>query len=359
VTPAPPDERLLKLYSDVSFLPPGKGHVAMLYPFLGTGGKGWSDSSAGVFDEYLATGSQFFRMTTLADADVAILPGAWSHYIDAAEGRALAKDFVAIAKSAGKRTIVFFNSDSTEEVQLDDSLIFRTSLNRSRKRPNEFALPAWSEDIVERRLDGKLPIRPKSGRPVVGFCGFAAPLIRSWVRNFARWGASVAGMRHGATNPLLKPGHAVRLKAMRALENSPAVDTNFVVRGAFFGSAEMTQSKYTRGEYVQNMIDSDYTLCVRGAGNFSYRLYETLSCGRIPVFVDTDCVLPYDSVIRWKDYCVYLDESEVARIGDRVAEFHAKLSPSGFEELQRECRKLWKNYISPEGFFRNFHRHLG
>jgi hypothetical protein len=107
------------------------------------------------------------------------------------------------------------------------------------------------------------------------------------------------------------------------------------------------------------VIDSDYTLCVRGVGNFSYRLYETLSCGRIPVFVDTDCVLPYDSVIRWKDYCVYLDESEVAVIGERIAEFHRELSPSRFEGLQRDCRKLWEDYISPAGFFRNFHRHLG
>lgn len=331
----------------------------MLYPFWGTGRKGQDDSFAGVFDDYIASGSQFFRMTPLAEADLAILPGAWSHYVETADGRARARDFAATAKAAGKQTIVFFNSDSTEEVPLDDSLVFRTSLYRSSRRPNEFALPAWSEDIVERRLDGKLPVRPKRGHPVVGFCGFAAPLMRSWLRNFARWGASVAGLRHGATNPLLKPGHSVRLKAMRALENSPAVETNFVVRDTFFASAEIAQLKQIRKEYVQNVIDSDYTLCVRGVGNFSYRLYETLSCGRIPLFVDTDCVLPYDSVIRWKDYCVYLDESEVAQIGERVAEFHAGLSGSGFEVLQRDCRKLWEDFISPAGFFRNFHRHLG
>ena len=151
---------------------------------------------------------------------------------------------------------------------------------------------------------------------------------------------------------------------MRALKSAPGVDTNFVVRDAFFGTAvgndtDTTRMKHLRREYFRNIIDTDYTLCVRGAGNFSYRLYETLSCGRIPVFVDTDCVLPYDSVVDWKKYCVYIDESEIGQIGEKVADFHASLSPADFEELQRSCRKFWEDYISPEGFFRNFHRHLG
>lgn len=67
-------------------------------------------------------------------------------------------------------------------------------------------------------------------------------------------------------------------------------------------------------------MGSDYVLCARG-GDFSYRLYETLSYGRIPVFVDTDCVLPYDSEIKWKDYCVWVDEKEVNRIGERSRSF--------------------------------------
>jgi hypothetical protein len=140
------------------------------------------------------------------------------------------------------------------------------------------------------------------------------------------------------------------------------VDTNIVLRDAFW--AGMTASSQpddvhrVRREYVQNIADSDYVLCARGAGNFSYRLYETLSCGRIPVFIDTDCVLPLESLIDWKQYCVWVDEWDLSRIGDRVAGFHASLTPAEFVERQRACRRLWETHLAPQGFFAHLHEHF-
>jgi hypothetical protein len=106
------------------------------------------------------------------------------------------------------------------------------------------------------------------------------------------------------------------------------------------------------------MVNSDYILCARGKGNFSFRLYETLSCGRIPVFINTDCVLPYDFEINWKEFCVWVEEEDIDSIAKRVAEFHNALTPEGFTAIQRKCRKLWEDRLSPEGFFANFHKHL-
>ena len=113
-----------------------------------------------------------------------------------------------------------------------------------------------------------------------------------------------------------------------------------------------------RNEYVQNMVESDYILCARGAGNFSYRLYETLCCGRIPVFIDTDCVLPLESSIDWKSHCVWVEGSDVAHIGDQVAAFHASLTPAEFADRQRACRALWETHLSPQGFFAHFPEHF-
>ena len=84
----------------------------------------------------------------------------------------------------------------------------------------------------------------------------------------------------------------------------------------------------------------------------------TLCCGRIPVFVDTDCVLPFHSEINWKEYCVWVDEKEVSRVGEIVAAFHDSLTNRQFLDLQRECRKLWEDYLSPEGFFGNLYKHF-
>ena len=111
-------------------------------------------------------------------------------------------------------------------------------------------------------------------------------------------------------------------------------------------------------EFLQNLLESDYVLCARGYGNYSHRLYEALACGRIPLFIDTDCVLPFDFAIDWKRFCVWVDQVDLRSVADRVAEFHASISGEEFEELQVACRRLWEEWLSPEAFFANFHRHL-
>ena len=114
-------------------------------------------------------------------------------------------------------------------------------------------------------------------------------------------------------------------------------------------------------EFLQNLLESDYILCARGNGNYSFRLYEALACGRIPLFIDTDCVLPFDFAIDWKRFGVWVDQVDdphLRSVADRVAEFHASISGEEFEELQVACRRLWEEWLSPEAFFANFHRHL-
>ncbi len=114
----------------------------------------------------------------------------------------------------------------------------------------------------------------------------------------------------------------------------------------------------SRLEFLQNVVESDYVLCARGFGNYSHRLYEALACGRIPLFIDTDCVLPFDFAIDWKRFCVWVDQTDLRSVADRVAEFHASISGEEFEELQVACRRLWEEWLSPEAFFANFYRHL-
>lgn len=102
----------------------------------------------------------------------------------------------------------------------------------------------------------------------------------------------------------------------------------------------------------------DYGLCVRGCGNFSSRLYETLSCGRLPVFVDTDCVLPFDDLIDWREHC-WVDIGDVDSLGSIVARFHDGLTDDDFRALQHAARTRWEQWLSPEGVFTNVIRLLG
>jgi len=356
----------LKVFSDATYIPAGRSHSVMLYPFWGKSLEDPGDPSSGRFDRYMATGRRFFEMTSLDQADFAVLPVDWGSILGDAKAMDLARQFVEKASQAGKPTVIFFWSDSDEDIPIKNVVVFRTSLYRSRRKSNELAMPAWSEDFVSKHLRGKLPVRPKAEKPIVGFCGYAFPwevVLRWRAREILRRGTSLLGIRKNTSVHPLKPGHVVRAEALRFLSRSPLVRTNFIIRDRFLGGAvlpdgrtDLALMRNVRLGYLQNMIDSDYVLCSRGGGNYSYRLYETVCCGRIPIFIDTDCVLPYDFDIEWKKYCVWVDESELPHIAEKVARFHSDLSPGDFVELQHMCRRLWEEWLSPEGFFANFYR---
>jgi hypothetical protein len=69
-------------------------------------------------------------------------------------------------------------------------------------------------------------------------------------------------------------------------------------------------------------------------------------------------VLPYDFAVDWREYCVWVDQSDVHRIGEKVAAHYDSLTDAQFVELQRACRRFWETMLSPEGFFQHFDRHL-
>ena len=103
-------------------------------------------------------------------------------------------------------------------------------------------------------------------------------------------------------------------------------------------------------EYVRNMVESDYALCLRGGGNFSYRLYESLCCGRIPVIVDTDLILPFPDRIDWRSLSVWVERTDIDRIDARVASFMTvSLQKTSLHYSANAA--TWQRYLSPEGFF--------
>jgi hypothetical protein len=80
-------------------------------------------------------------------------------------------------------------------------------------------------------------------------------------------------------------------------------------------------------------------------------LYETLCLGRIPLIIDTDCVVPFAALNEWSKLAVWCPASDIENAGARVAEFHDALTPEEFIDRQRTCRRLWQDRLSPEGFF--------
>lgn len=340
----------LRFYTSKDFLPKDCPHFAILYPFWGELDRHEAEPDSGRYDQYIEDGREIFEPTDdVASAEVLILPFAWQHARAFPEAQALARDMASLAAQQNKPLLVFFWSDSEEHVPID-AVVFRTSLSRSTRLPNEFAMPAWTEDFIGQRMGNHLPLRPKLERPVVGFCGYAGPRLggEAGIKGMFR----KLGRRIKHRNRPLN----VREQAILSLLPSDKVRCNFTIRDQFWaGLGDPTKPanlrRQAKDDFMRNMIDSDYILCARGGGNFSYRLYETLSCGRIPIIVDTDIVLPFMTDLDWKKFCVWLRPSELGGISEKIHDFHQNLTPDEFIELQQQCRRHWEESLSPAGFF--------
>lgn len=343
----------------MSLLAPFYLHHAPLSPTL----KPWFR----VHSRYKEISPTLFEITSLEAATLAILPFNWSQI---AKGCAWwhgtdqtlldrAIQFVETATRAGKPTVIFFSGDrSFEEIPLKNTLVFRHSLNKSIRKPGEFCLPAFVEDFVAQYLGDEFWVREKSSKPTVSFDGRA--YRDSWIENpqvkLKDFCYTIPSSINRKPLSASYTGHFIRSKALDYLSNSHDLKLDQTVRDNMVFIREKSADKrwQIRAEFVKSMVNSDYVLCCRGMANFSNRLYEALCCGRIPVFINTDRALPFDSVIDWKKYCVWVELEELPQIAEKVAEFHDRLSPQEFIDLQYACRDLWKNWLSSEGFFTQF-----
>jgi hypothetical protein len=357
----------LKLYSDRSWLLSGHedAHVTVLCPFWGrtsVQAKAWPDYA----DELIEVGREFLELTDLENSDVAVFPTNGLTVTHHESGPERARELADLAGSAGKPAAFFFDpvdgkAYTARPFPAPDAYVFRGSIYASHRDRREFAIPGFHDDVG---ASAGGAVRHK-GNPIVSFCGMlfreehkppktAVARARRVLGNARRFAWRLQG-RHDEDL-------YVRAKAVDALLEQNAVATSIIIRESNAGGnyPHWDQSRWERArrEYIENIVDSDYVLCARGDGNCSIRVYETLCLGRIPIIVDTDLVMPYDFLLPWRDYGLWIDRSDVGNIGAKVAAFHEGLGDGEYEDLQRECRRLWEEYLSPVGFFRHFHLHF-
>lgn len=303
---------------------------------------------------------QFLLENYSENADLFILPMSWNYYYKNGK-KEMALEFIKKVESYKKPLLSFITGDAGVTPMNKDVYVFRSSGYHSKKLKNQHALPVFFDDPLMKYYKRTKPfLREKKARPVIGFCGHANISAFETFFNVVKSGYKNLKyhLKISFDDPQpLYPAGLRRWRCLKELESSPDLDDNFVKRKNYRAGARDENAKIkTSIEFYDNMINSDYVLCIRGAGNFSARLYETLAMGRIPVFVNTNCLLPFEQLINWKDYVVWVEAKDIKDLPEIIKSFHDNLSASEFEELQLSCRKLWEDYLSFKGYLSNFHK---
>ena len=304
-------------------------YVHLLWPAWGA--SHWHDRYRDLFGDFLAHGRDLFTLTDDPEtADYFLPPCGWQE-----GGAPQAIRMAELAARHRKPMLVFFNSDSDEPIPFDDAVVFRTSMKASACRPNEQAWPAWTCDVLRTYGEGRLASRAKSQRPTVGYCGYV-----DYRNTFEQVQRTIRGQ--------IAPWARLRGEAVRTLAAARGIDCRFVLRRRFGGHADAT----AREEYARNLLECDYALVARGRGNFSFRLYEAMSAGAIPVFLDTDCRLPFDDVIPYRELFVWVPAGDAQGVADHVQRFHAAHDHASLDAHRRRIRDVYDRYLEPLAFHR-------
>lgn len=247
--------------------------------------------------------TMFEYVDDITDCDICVMP-----YKHRGVNDPLFRYLFELCLHHDKILYIFYNDDNDRPIAPDckNIKIYRTSFYKSTKQDNEYALPAVDAD----HFDGYI----KDPKLSIGFCGAY---------------------------------HCNRMKYLQILHDSD-IETNFILRSGFW-APEVSVKKNAKAEYMDNIRDNIFTFCYRGVGNFSYRFYDVMMMGRIPVFINTDCVLPFED--KYTDIGIIINEGD--DMVQSIKDYYTK-NKHRLYEIQQNNRNIWEKFYSPVGFLANF-----
>lgn len=260
------------------------------------------------YRKYFLNKKEIFLNSSLQDCEYVFLPYKWDNNMNK----------ISHLFQNNKKVVAFYNDDDagTPAPSNDNFVLFRTSAYKTKLKKNEKIYPAFCEEINFEPVKDEI----KNHR-LISFCGQV---------------------------------ESNRAQIFQEIYNNNRLRTNFIIRNGFW-APEIQDKKIARQQFFKNMIQSLFVICVRGAGNFSYRLYETLAAGRIPIIVNTDLKLPLENFIEWDEHAIIIEKKQIQFLHILIEQF---LYEKNIDELCLANKQLWDNFFSPYGFIKNFRTHI-
>ncbi|QHI35223.1 hypothetical protein IMCC3317_05690 [Kordia antarctica] len=341
---------MLNVYTDTNFI---KTHsIGEKFPLI----------YALLFDErneFTEVKNYYQLVDSIEEAEVAFLPFSWNYYLNN-NLQSEAERFVNDCHTNNLKVLSYVSGDEGVMPTNKDVYVFRNSGYKSKKLPNQIAFPAFFKDPLVHYMEKSThQVRIKDEKPVIGFVGQATPNLLKVAKDIGL--IIYRNLKFHLGKTLNEPQQwfaapFMRYKYLKRLEKNTKIETKIVYRQRYRAGVRKNRSvDRTTYEFYENINDSDYIFNLRGAGNFSVRFYQTLAMGRIPVLIDTDCLLPLEGIIDWTQHCIRIPQGKEHEMEQRLLEFHQNLTQEQFEHIQKENRKLWEEYLTLTTFFARIH----
>ena len=103
-------------------------------------------------------------------------------------------------------------------------------------------------------------------------------------------------------------------------------------------------------KFKKLLTQSIFSLCPRGFGPTSFRLYESLQLGSIPIYVSDEFHLPYRDFINWEKMCLLIDINEIDKIQSKVDYL---IESNRYIEMQEYGKFCHENYFNNDFMISN------
>lgn len=102
------------------------------------------------------------------------------------------------------------------------------------------------------------------------------------------------------------------------------------------------------------MQRSTFALCPRGYGRTSYRMYEAIQLGTIPVYIYDDPWLPYQDELDWSEFAVLCSVNQLPELPLRLRSFTRHQVAS----MQLRLKAVFPDYFTMEAMCRQIEKRI-
>ena len=331
----------------------------LIHPIRAYWGDGTNDW--GKYESDFLFYKKYFSITTIpSECDIGFLPLELNYYIKNSKID-LVDRLANTLDRVNKRLLIWVEGDNEIRYTHPNCIFIKYFGEKSKNSTNEIVQPGdLKYDLLEHYYNGQIQLKDKCSIPLIGFDGIATYPLAKVAYGFLK--RSLSRLKYDlyltrVKNTPLYPSYLKRKFYLSLIERSKLVDTRFTLRNSF-ALGTMGGNDESRLDFIHNIISSDYTFCLRGGGNYSLRFYETLCLGRIPLFINTDCVLPFEDEINWQDVCLWVEEKDIDSLDTIILDHYSSFTNDQFKERQIYCREIWKKYLSKEGFAIGLNQHI-
>lgn len=134
--------------------------------------------------------------------------------------------------------------------------------------------------------------------------------------------------------------HSTRAASADALQNRKDCFFRDTGNWHFYKTGE--ELKNSSEFYINNLNDSKISLCPRGTGPSTIRLWEALAMGSVPMVISDDLKMPLSEKVEWKEHIIVVPEADISNIEKYIPE-EEELS-----KMSENCIETYKKYFSEE-----------